>query len=89
MGVTAVAFWNKHGGKDEETKKYDEQHKETFMAKIRKEQRPEQMYRDLDVALKDAELMYNFMEKELCRDVSDISIMSTMVNYNRLVKKDE
>ena len=46
------------------------------------------MYPDLEVALKDAELMYNFMEKELCRDVSDISIMSTMANYNRLVKKD-
>ena len=28
MGLTAVKLWNENGGKDKETKKYDEQHKE-------------------------------------------------------------
>jgi hypothetical protein len=31
--------------------------------------------------------MYNFMEEVLCQDISDISIMSTELDFNRLVKK--
>jgi len=42
MGVTEFKLWNYHGGKDEETTKYDNLYKENEMARIRMEQqRPE------------------------------------------------
>ena len=35
MNVTPFALWNYHGGKDEEAKKYDVQHKEEEMERIK------------------------------------------------------
>ena len=32
-------------------------------------------------------MMYNFMEEALCHDVSDITVMSSMKDYHRMVKK--
>ena len=84
-----VELWNKHGGKDEETKKYDELYKKEKMDKIKPtiNMYEQNYYTDLQETFLDAELMYKFMEEVICHDVSDISIMSTMRDYQRLVKK--
>ena len=88
MGLTGFKIWNEHGGKDEEVKKYDAEHKEKEIARIRETpQCVKQHYLDLQETFLDAELMYKFMEEIICHDVSDISIMSTMRDYQRLVKK--
>ena len=48
MGVTPVALWNKHGGKDEEAKKYDDNYKQIEMERIRPTiKKSEQIYADL------------------------------------------
>jgi hypothetical protein len=44
---------------------------------------------DLNATYNDAQIMYDFLSLELCKNVEDITVMSTKRDYLRLFKKPE
>lgn len=67
--------------------KFKTEQRDEVMAKIKDEYIPAQRLEDLLPTLDDAQTIYKFMDRVLCKGTQDITIMSEPDNYRLITQK--
>jgi hypothetical protein len=69
-------------------KEYDSQHKENYVKQMYETlSKGKQLYADLPATIDDAKKMYQFLDRTLVRNLSDITIMCEREEYRRFIEK--